>query len=49
MKSLFYVLLLGVLSCSKPVLVKNNDLEKENLKGNVKSIYTLKYYIKMIA
>ena len=47
MKSLFYVLLLGVVSCSKPVLVKNNDLEKENLKGNVKSIYTLKYYIKM--
>ena len=47
MKSIIYVLLLGVLSCSKPVLVKNNDLEKENLKGNVKSIYTEKYYIKM--
>ncbi len=47
MKSLFYVLLLGVVSCSKPVLVKNNDLEKENLKGNVKSIYSEKYFINM--
>jgi hypothetical protein len=46
MKSLIYVLLLGVLSCSKPVLVKNNDLEKENLKGNVKSIYTEEQYLK---
>lgn len=46
MKTLFYVLILGVVSCSKPVLVKNNDLEKENLKGNVKSIYTEKCYIK---
>ena len=39
MKSIFYVLLVGVVSCSKPALIKNNDLEKENLKGNVKSIF----------
>lgn len=40
MKSIFYVLLLGVVGCAKPSLVKNNDLEKENLKGKVKSTYT---------
>ena len=33
MKSIFYILLFGVVSCAKPMLVKNNDLEKENLKG----------------
>jgi len=46
MKSIFYVLLLGVVSCSKPVLVKNNDLEKENLNGKVKSTYTEEYSVK---
>ena len=30
MKSIFYILLFGVVSCAKPMLVKNNDLEKEN-------------------
>jgi hypothetical protein len=45
-KSIFYVLLLGVVGCSKPVLVKNNDLEKENLKGKVKSIYAVESTIK---
>lgn len=47
MKTLNYTLLFILIGCSKPALVKNNDLEKENLKGNVKSIYTEKYYIKM--
>ena len=46
MKNLFYVLLIGVVSCAKPSLVKNNDLEKENLKGKVKSTYTEEYSIK---
>jgi hypothetical protein len=46
MKNLFYVLLLGVVGCAKPTLVKNNDLEKENLKGKVKSTYTEEYYVK---
>lgn len=46
MKAIFYVLLLGVVSCSKPVLVKNNDLEKENLKGKVKSTYIEERFIK---
>lgn len=43
LKSIFYVLLVGLVSCSKPSLIKNNDLEKENLKGKVKSIieYTI--------
>lgn len=39
MKSIFYVLLVGLVSCSKPSFIKNNDLDKENLKGNVKSIF----------
>ena len=46
MKSIFYVLLLGVVSCAKPSLVKNNDLEKENLKGKVKSTYTEERFVK---
>lgn len=43
MKSIFFVILFGVVSCTKPNLFKNNDLEKENLKGKVKSIieYTI--------
>ena len=39
MKAIYYVLLIGLIGCSKPALIKNNDLEKENLKGNVKSIF----------
>ena len=46
MRALIYVLLLGVVSCSKPVLVKNNDLEKENLKGKVKSTYMEERFVK---
>ena len=47
MKSIFYVLLLGVVvSCTKPALIKNNDLEKENLKGKVKSTYTEERFVK---
>lgn len=46
MKSIFYVLLIGVVGCSKPVLVNNNDLDKKNLKGNVKSIYTVEQLVK---
>lgn len=46
MKSIFYVLLFGFVSCTKPALVKNNDLVKENLKGKVKSTYTEERYIK---
>jgi hypothetical protein len=46
MKNLFYVLLLGVVSCDKPSLVKNNDLDKENLKGKVKSTYVQEYTVK---
>ena len=42
MKSIFFVILFGVVSCTKPNLVKNNDLEKENLKGKVKSIIEYK-------
>jgi hypothetical protein len=45
MKAIIYVLLFGFVSCTKPVLVKNNDLEKENLKGKVKSTYTEERYI----
>ena len=47
MKTLYYTLLFILIGCTKPTLIKNNDLVKENLKGNVKSIYTEKYYIKM--
>jgi len=46
MRTIFSLLLLGVASCSKPVLVKNNDLENENLKGKVKSTYTEERYVK---
>ena len=46
MKSIFYVLLVGLVSCSKPSLIKNNDLDKENLKGNVKSTYTIEQLVK---
>ena len=46
MKAIIYVLLFGFVSCTKPALVKNNDLEKENLKGKVKSTYTEERYIK---
>jgi len=46
MKSIFYVLLLGVVSCTKPKLFKNNDLEKENLKGKVKSTYIEERFVK---
>ena len=46
MKAIIYVLLFGFVSCTKPALIKNNDLEKENLKGKVKSTYTEERYIK---
>lgn len=46
MKSYYYIIFFAVFSCTKPSLVKNNDLEKENLKGNVKSTYTEERFIK---
>lgn len=46
MKAIFNVLLFCIFGCSKPELVKNNDLDKENLKGKVKSTYTEECYIK---
>ena len=39
MKTIYYTLLFILIGCTKPTLIKNNDLEKENLKGKLKSIF----------
>ncbi len=46
MKTIYYALLFILIGCTKPALIKNNDLDKENLKGKVKSTYTEEYYVK---
>jgi len=46
MKTIYFVLLFISIGCTKPTLVKNNDLEKENLIGNVKSTYTEERFVK---
>ena len=46
MRTTYYTLLFILIGCTKPALIKNNDLEKENLKGKVKSTYTEECYIK---
>lgn len=46
MKTLYYTLLFILIGCTKPALIKNNNLVKENLKGHVKSTYTVERYFK---
>ncbi len=46
MKSFYYLLFLTLIGCTKPFLIKNNDLDKENLKGKVKSTYTEERFVK---
>lgn len=48
MKFIIYILLLGIVGCTKPVLNKYNDLENENIKGRVKSIYQFSFSTKNI-